>query len=275
MILASCTSDGASQASDDVETQSSVAVAEEVSEDPTEAIPASNPPDVAPSIEPVSDTTTTEQPVETDDLDELNGLDTTPCIAPATQEFYVDVPPDDPDGGLNIRVAPGVPNDIVGVSPRSSALVTTGACATLGSVDWWKVETVDDGIDGWVSSRFLSEFTVFNPGVGKAIDDPASVGASAETLEALAALIAESYGFDDDRVITMTSDEPAIDAQGGAATFEMTGLKDDASNGFIVEIIFVFDKNEGDGGEIESFTATKVTNYALCSRGVTDTGLCS
>lgn len=251
-------------------------ITEAVSDDPTEALPAASTDPEAPDVEPTIDPVSTEAPPvdEPDGLSELDGLDVSTCAAVSLREWYVDVALDDPDGGLNMRIAPGVDNDIVAVFPRSSALVSTGPCATLGTFDWWKVTNLEGTLTGWVSSRFLSDLLVFNPGLGKAIDDLDNAGLQATTLDELAALIAESYGFDEDATITMTSDDPAIDAQGGTATYEMTGLKDDASNGYIVDIQFVFDK-DAESGDIESVTATRVTNYSLCSRGVTDDGLCT
>lgn len=274
LALTACGSDDAT-ATSDTPSETTKGPSEAVSEEPTEALPAeTTEPGVEPTIDP-EDPGDPDDPTEEidDDLAELDGLDVELCDSPTREEYYVDVALDDPDGGLNMRTAPGVEHDIVGVFPRSDGLRPTGACATLDTVDWWKMTSGDGVVEGWVSSRYLSEFLVFNPGVGKAIDDLDNIGATAPTLEELAADIAESYGFDGDVMITMTSDAPAIDAQGGSATFEMTGLKDDASNGYIVDIDFTFDKDAE--GEIDGVTATKVTNYSLCTRGVTEDGLCT
>lgn len=265
LLLIACGSDGSATTAPTSSTGDTL-VGEEVSEDPIEAIPA---------VDEPTTTSTTSVASTIGEPDEPIDPDVTPCVAPVDTELYVDVALDDPDGGLNMRTAPGVENDIIGVFPRSSALITSGDCATLGTFDWWRVENVEGSLEGWVSSRFLSELPVFNPGLGIAIEDLDNVGASAESLEGLALVIAESYGFDDDATITMTSEDPVIDAQGGMAVFEMTGLKDDASNGYVVEIDFIFDKDEAADGEIVSYTATKVTNYSMCSRGVTEDGLCT
>ena len=267
LVLFACGSDGSEDAGPTTSTGVEV-VGEEVSDDPTEALPANDEtttsaPAVAPTI------------ADTDDLDELIDLDVSPCAAPLDQEFYVNVALDDPDGGLNMRSAPGIENAIVGVFPRSSALVTTGACATLDALDWWKVGAPDATLDGWVSSRFLSEVLVFNPGLGKPFEDLENVGVSGESLDDIAAQIAESYGFDEDVVITVVEEPEAIDAIGGSTTYDLTGLKDDTSSGYRVEIDFVLDKNESDADEIVSYTALKITNYSLCSRDVTEAGLCT
>lgn len=264
-LLMACGSDGSDVTAPTSSTGDTI-IGEEVSEDPTEALPA---------VEEPTTTSTPTVPTTIEDSDEqIDDPDVTPCVSTIDKEFYVDVALDDPDGGLNMRTDPGVENDIIEVFPRSSALVPTGDCATLGTLDWWKVENTEGSLQGWVSSRFLSELPVFNPGLGVAIPDPDNVGASAESLDELVLVIADSYGFDEDVVITVVEEPEAIDAIGGSATYDLTGLKDDASNGYRVEIDFVFDKNETDAGEIVSYTATKVTNYSLCSRGVTEDGLC-
>ena len=228
--------------------------------------------------ETVSEDAVPAEEVTEDDLgDESTDADTILCDAPESANRYVDVALDDPDGGLNLRLDPGVDGDIIGVFPRSSEVVTTGECQTIGVTDWWQVVPGEgqgeDGI-GWVSSSFLSPNLVFNPGLGKAINDTDNIGLGGESLDEMIRNIASTYGFDDDVVITMIGEPVGADAQGGSVSYNLTGLKDDASDGYQVDIDFILDKNEDENGEIESYTAAKITRYALCTRGVTDDGLC-
>lgn len=109
--------------------------------------------------------------------------------------------------------------------------------------------------------------------LGKAIADIDNVELRTDTLDELAALLADAYGFDDDVVITQVGEVEVADAVGGDATYDLTGLKDDSVDGFRVDIGFHFDKN-ADATEITGFIATQITKRALCSRGVTDDGLC-
>ncbi len=198
-----------------------------------------------------------------------------PCDALTNQVFYVDVALDDPDGGLNMRSAAGLDNDIVGVFSRSSELLSTGDCLTIGTVEWWEVTTSDATLTGWVSSRFLSDQLVFNPGLGKAIVDTDNIGLGDASLEEMAAALADTCGFDEDVIITMVGESVGADGLGGSVVFDLTGLKDDDSNGYRLEIDFIFDKNESENGdEIERYTVARITSYALCSRGVTGDGLC-
>lgn len=269
-VLATCGSDDPTDTTTDVGDD----VSEELSDDPTEAEPAEDLVDVPDTTEPDEDPTI--DPDEGEDGDGQDGdVDdaTEPCDAPTNRAFYVDVALDDPDGGLNMRSAAGIDNDIVGVFPRSSELFSTGECDTMGTVDWWEMTTSDASRTGWVSSRFLSDQLVFNPGLGKAIVDTENVSVSGASLEEMATALADAYGFDDDVVITMVGEPIGADAQGGSVVFDLTGLKDDASNGFRLEIDFIFDKDEN-GGEVESYTAAQITSYSLCSRGVTEDGLC-
>jgi len=242
-------------------------VGEEISGDPIKARTA--------STTTTSPSSTAPPTTSSEEVDELKGLDVSPCTSPIDEEWYVDVALDDPDGGLNMRVAPTLASEIIEVFPRSSAVLTMGTCATLGAFDWWKVANVQGSLEGWVSSRFLSELPVFNPGLGGAINDLENVGTSADSLDDLAAQLATAYGFDEDVVITTVVEPEAIDAVGGTTTYDLTGLKDDASNGYRLEIDFVFDKNESEEGELVSYTAIKITSYDLCSRGVTEEGICT
>lgn len=72
----------------------------------------------------------------------------------------VDLPLDDPDGGLVIHADAGTDSPEIGVFPGGTAVITTSDpadCLALadGSV-WWRVYPVGDGVDGYVNSRFLT-----------------------------------------------------------------------------------------------------------------------
>ncbi len=72
----------------------------------------------------------------------------------------VELPADDPDGGLVIHADAGIDRPQIGVFPGGTAVITTSDpadCLALadGSV-WWRVYPVGDGVDGYVNSRFLT-----------------------------------------------------------------------------------------------------------------------
>lgn len=231
------------------------------------------------TAEPDEDTTTTttEAAPEDDDTTEPTVVDEVteePCADPpaANDLRWVDVSLDDPDGGLNVRTDAGTDNEIVAVFPRRSELFTTGGCQSDGA--WWEVTTGDGAVTGWVASRYLSDVPVFHGGIGNEFSDTDNEGLEAETLEALVTLIAESYGHDEDLTILQIGEIEAADAIGGTGTWDTNGLKDDASSGFRIIVEFEFVKDEDNGGEIVGYRADRITNAAICSRGLTDDGLC-
>ncbi len=205
-------------------------------------------------------------------VDEPDDSEVPSCDAPVLQAHFVDVDLDDPDGGLNVRSGAGVTNPITTTVPRSGELITTGACADVGAVSWWEVTTSDGSITGWVSSRFLSDVPVFNPGLGTAINDLDSVGLTGESVEEILQQIADSYGFEDDVEINEV-DVVGLDAQGFEGTYDLTGLRDDASDGYRV-VLNVMVERTADGEEVIGYRTLNVTHYALCTRDVTEDGLC-
>ncbi len=206
-----------------------------------------------------STTTTTEAPVAT-------------CATPA-QSHFVDVAIDDPDGGLNMRSGPGPSNSIVNTFAPGEELLTTGACAFVGATQWWQVATTDGAEIGWVSSSFLSDTEIVSPVLGARIDDPDLDGLASESAEATVELLADRYGFDDDRVITFI-EGGAADSQGGSVIYEVTGLKDDAISGYRFEIDFFFVRSGEQADQIDGIDPFGVAVRAICNRGITPDGLC-
>lgn len=215
-----------------------------------------------------------EIPRDLADDEVLEGVDTNPCAAPALQGHFVDVELDDPDGGLNLRESPGAAQPIITTIERGSQLIPTGECDVAGSTDWWQVTNNDGSVIGWVSSRFLSDTAILSPGLGRSVPDLDNVGILAETIDGLAAQLAIIYGFGEDVDITQVGDLDGHDATSGNATYELTGLRDDSSNGYRVEILFFIERDEANDGAVIGFSATSITQQSLCSRGVTDDGLC-
>ena len=195
------------------------------------------------------------------------------CSAPALQGHFVDVELDDPDGGLNLRESAGSTTPILTRVERGNQLIPTGECDVVGSTDWWQVTNSDGSLLGWVSSNFLSDTVILSPGIGRAEPDLDNVGLMAETIDGLAAQLAIIYGFSKDVVITQVGDLEGIDASSGIATYDLTGLQDDSTSGYRVEILFFIER--GDNADaVTGFSVTAVDRRSLCSRGVTDDGLC-
>lgn len=233
---------------------------------------------------PDEETTTTEAEDEADvddedvEVEEDPEDEAGPCDAPELEGYFVDVPVDDPDGGLNMRDGAGPTATVINTFPRGNELITRGECEVVAGRDWWLVATTDGSQDGWVAARFLSDEPLsqlddFTPGVADPINDTDNVGVSAETLDELVELIAQSYGFDENLSVFEVAEPTAADAVGGEASYQLTGLGDDSVNGYMLDLSFSFDREE-DGGEITGYTATRVTASALCTRAVSDDGLC-
>lgn len=222
----------------------------------------------------ITDEVLPEIPRDLADDEVREDADPNSCSAPALQGHFVDVELDDPDGGLNLREGPSAAQPIITTIERGSQLIPTGECDVAGSTDWWQVTNNDGSFIGWVSSRFLSDTAILSPGLGRSVPDVDNVGILAETIDGLAAQLAIIYGFGEDVGISQVGDLDGQDATSGIATYDLTGLLDDSSNGYRVEILFFIERDEANDGEVTGFSATSITQQSLCSRGVTDNGSC-
>ena len=108
-------------------------------------------------------------------------------------------------------------------------------------------------------------------GVAPAFDDTRAVGFRADTLEALIEAVAAAIGGDEDSTLTAVGEPTGIDAQGGFATYDLVGVKDDSIGGFRIRLDF---GTVLDDGSIVGVRADRVELLAFCTRGVTDTGFC-
>lgn len=221
-----------------------------------------------------TDTTTSTVPESTPDSTET----TTPaptCVAPDRQPRWVDVAIDDPDGGLNVRTGAGANNAVLFTVSRGKQLITLSDCETVGTTEWWKVTTSDGSQTGWASSQFLSADSVSVITEGQWINDTENVGLKAETLQELSWKIAEAYGLEEGSRLINTVGEPEFhDAVGGNVEYMMLGLRDDSTDGYRIELLFQFDKDEANNGEVVGYIATRITAYPQCIRGVTADGIC-
>lgn len=199
--------------------------------------------------------------------------DVNTCDAPTLSAHFVDVAADDADGGLNVRSAPNSQAAILATFERGKELISTGGCQVFGSADWWEVTTSDGALTGWASSRFLSVQPPFTPGIGAPSNDTADVGLFANDVDELVRSLSTSYGFTGNAVVTEVSAPEALDAIGGQATYDLTGLGDDSIDGYRLEIGFAFNK-DANGDPISGVILQSVTSSPLCSRAVTPDGVC-
>lgn len=232
------------------------------------------------SEEPPSDAELTSEEPESSqqDIDDVviaeSSETETGCSAPALTAHFVDVELDDEDGGLNVREAAGVSASIIATIERGQELIPTGECQRVGDTDWWQVTNTDGSLIGWASSRFLSDTVILSPGLGAPIADTDNIGLTAETLDGLAAQLAISYGLEVDALVIPVGQVEGTDATSGTATYDLRGLQDDASDGYRIEFQFLINRDESVDPVTTTFSTTAIERRPLCSRGVSDDGLC-
>lgn len=83
--------------------------------------------------------------------------DLPPADSPFAAVIVHDIPANDPDQGLNIRLGPSTSNLVQFALPNGSTMASTGLCEmdSVGQV-WWEVE--DGSWNGWAAARYLKEF---------------------------------------------------------------------------------------------------------------------
>ena len=169
---------------------------------------------------------------------------------------YIDV--------LNVRELPGTDQEIVATAdPTATDLIATGRAQLLPASLWFEVEV--DGVVGWAGSAFLAHAGAADDATAeyRAGVDPVE---SAGTVEELGALVAASFASEDpESSIVQVSQVASADLSD--VMFDVIGLGDDAVGGFRLHIF----AEPVDGDEVALRTIERLT---LCSRGVSDDGLC-
>lgn len=168
------------------------------------------------------------------------------------------------DDVLNVRSGPGVDFEVVHeLEPLADDLVATGHNRTLGDEGIW-AEIEVDGITGWVNVRFVLHLGAANDITTALYPTPAD-RPSAETMLDLGLLVGQARASTEPASDIVVVDGPTV-GDLGEITVDVIGLGDDSVGG---ERLMIF-AEPGD----ESFTVRSVEAIALCTRGVTDDGLC-
>lgn len=168
---------------------------------------------------------------------------------------------------LNVRSGPGVSFDVVfELEPLATGVTATGHNRSLEGGGVW-AEVSSRGRTGWANTSFLLQ-----PGrtddVTSQVLAQSSRRPSADTMRKLGRMVAESRASEAPRSsITVVAAPTAGDL--AEITVDVIGLGDDSVGG---ERLKVFAEPDGDGG---GFTLRTVEATSLCSRGVTDEGLCT
>ena len=169
------------------------------------------------------------------------------------------------DDVLNFRTAPGTDSPVLSKLPSlTRGLIATGRARSLPESIWFEVDL--DAVAGWVSSAYVGQ-------LGQTDDATSEVIAAAgetpegETMLDLGMIVAEVMASDDPPSRIVMSVAPIV-GDLGEVTYDVVGLGDDALGGVRLHIF----GDPAEGGE--AFVLSNVERTIICSRGVTDEGLC-
>lgn len=162
---------------------------------------------------------------------------------------------------LKVRSGPGVEFDaILELDPLTRDLTATGRNRSLEDTSTWSEIRIGDDT-GWANSAFLSH-------LGEVTDITEEVGpARAETMLELGQIVAASRASDEPPSTVVVVDGPSV-GDLGEITVDVVGFGDDAVAG---ERLQVFAQPDPNG---ESFSLRTVEATLLCTRGVTEDGVC-
>ncbi len=166
------------------------------------------------------------------------------------------------DDVLNVRIGPGIFNDIVDTLDPTGSTTASGNARDLGLAIWVEHHTGD--AVGWSNFVFLAF-------AGATDDATAEVAGllgevpTADSMEALGLIVANSLASEEPPSHIVMSVAPTI-GDLGEVTFDVIGLGDDAVYGYRLH---VFGEPVTDG-----FSLQTVERTYLCSRGVDADELC-
>jgi hypothetical protein len=169
------------------------------------------------------------------------------------------------DDVLNFRTAPGTDSPVLSKLPSlTRGLIATGRARSLPESIWFEVEI--DGVTGWVSSAYVGHLGETDDATSEVI---AAAGDTpeAETMLDLGMIVAEAMASADPPSRIVMSVAPIV-GDLGEVTFDVVGLGDDALGGLRLHVF----GDPAEGGE--AFVLSNVERTIICSRGVTDEGLC-
>lgn len=168
------------------------------------------------------------------------------------------------DDTLNVRTGPGTEFEVaMTLGPLHDGVTATGRNRQIEGGGIW-AEVTDDGRTGWANTAFLLQ-------PGQVTDETATLypapadRPTAPTMEELAAVVAERVASQEPPSDVTIVDGPRV-GDLGEVTVDVLGLADDAVGGLRLHLFA-----EPASG---SFTLRTVEQTVLCSRGVTDDGLC-
>jgi hypothetical protein len=170
------------------------------------------------------------------------------------------------DDKLNVRSEPRADSSVVAqLGPLATNAVATGHNRSVGESGFWSEIRVDDKT-GWANTKFLLQPGQVTDITAALFPTPAQ-RPKAATMAELGRAVARLRASDEPPSRIVVVDGPTTDDLGEIAV-DVIGLGDDAQGG---ERLKVFAEPHQDGS---GFTVRTVEATALCSRGVTNDGLC-
>lgn len=170
------------------------------------------------------------------------------------------------DDVLNVRSGSGVDFDVIAeLDPLATGVIATGHNRSLDGEGFWS-EIVVDGETGWANVAFLSHLGQVADITTEIAPTPAD-RPTAETMLQLGRRVAEGRASDEPESDVVVVDGPTV-GDLGEITVDVIGLGDDAVGG---ERLHIFGQPDPGG---ESFTLRTVERTLLCTRGVSEDGLC-
>ncbi len=169
------------------------------------------------------------------------------------------------DDVLNVRSGPAVDFDVVTtLDPLSDGeAIATGTNRQLDSGAIWAELEIGD-VTGWANTAFLLQSGVVDDVTTTLYPAPAD-RPTAETLDDLAQTVGGEVASDQPPSDITIVDGPTV-GDLGEVTVDVIGLGDDAVGGLRLHVF----AEEGPDG----FTVRTIEQTTMCSRGVTDDGLC-
>lgn len=167
------------------------------------------------------------------------------------------------DDTLNLRSGPGLDFGVVAeLSPIDTGIIATGHNRTLDDSIW--AEVTKDSVTGWANVSYLLQLGSTDDITAELADDSGELP-GAETMVDLANVVGDLRASDEPPSRVVVTEDPEV-GERGVITVDVIGLGDDAVGGERLHIVAT--------PITEAFVVESVQRLTLCSRGVSDDGLC-
>ncbi len=172
---------------------------------------------------------------------------------------------------IEIHEQPGENSPLTGNLPNlANDVVGTGEGRLLPASIWWRIEgegVEGEGVEGWVGSAFMGRIGATIDFTAQVIELNGNAGMGAETMVDLGNRVADLLKSEEpaSRIVVSVA---ATVGDLGEITLDIVGLGDDALAGYRIHVSGE-PAEAGDGFLLDSVEAT-----LLCSRGVSEDGLC-